>query len=152
MPNIVNVLKAEISRLARKEVREEVASLKKTVAAQRAENAALKRRLQDVEATIKQLTRINGRVTAAPAVEAADGTSDGSNGAHRFSAKGLAANRQRLELSAADFGRLIGVTGQSVYAWEAGKSRPRAGAIAAIAALRGLGKREAMARLEALKG
>jgi len=63
----------------------------------------------------------------------------------------MAANRKRLGLSAADFGLLIGASGQSVYAWEAGKTRPNADSLAAIAALRGIGKRAVEARLAALK-
>jgi DNA-binding transcriptional regulator YiaG len=63
----------------------------------------------------------------------------------------MAANRKRLELSAAEFGLLVGTTGQSVYAWESGKAKPRAQYLPAIAALRGRGKREVMSKLEALK-
>ena len=70
----------------------------------------------------------------------------------RFRAKGMAANRKRLGLSAADFGLLVGATGQSIYAWETGKTKPRPQALAAIAALRGIGKREVEARLASLKG
>lgn len=63
----------------------------------------------------------------------------------------MLSNRKRLGLSAADFGLLVGATGQSVYSWEQGKSKPRAKALAAIAALRGVGKREVAKRLQALK-
>jgi hypothetical protein len=35
--------------------------------------------------------------------------------------------------------------------WESGKTKPRPQSLAAIAALRGIGKREVAARLEALK-
>jgi DNA-binding transcriptional regulator YiaG len=52
-------------------------------------------------------------------------------------------------LSAADFGLLIGVSGQSIYKWEDGKVRPRAKQLQAILSLRGLGKREAAERLAA---
>jgi len=45
----------------------------------------------------------------------------------------------------------VGATGQSIYAWEAGKAKPRPQALASIAALRGIGKREVEARLETLK-
>jgi len=150
MPNIANVLKAEITRLSRKELRESSDALKKAVAAHRAEIAGLKRRLQALEATVKRLSKSGGASARAPtaAAEAADPATTGS----RFSAKGMAANRKRLGLSAADFGRLVGTTGQSVYAWESGKAKPRRDALAAIAALRGIGKREVAARLDALKG
>ena len=63
----------------------------------------------------------------------------------------MASNRKRLGLSAADYGLLVGATGQSVYAWESGKTKPRAKNLAAIAALRGAGKREVDARLAELK-
>jgi DNA-binding transcriptional regulator YiaG len=63
----------------------------------------------------------------------------------------MASNRKRLGLSAADFGLLVGASGQSVYAWEQGKARPRGKNLAAIAALRGVGKREVVERLAALK-
>ena len=46
---------------------------------------------------------------------------------------------------------LVGASGQSVYAWEQGKARPRGKNLAAIAALRGVGKREVVERLAALK-
>jgi DNA-binding XRE family transcriptional regulator len=76
--------------------------------------------------------------------------SNGSPNTFRFSAKGLASLRQRLGLSAADCGLLVGASSQSIYNWEEGKVRPRAKHLPAIAALRSLGKREATARLEAL--
>ncbi len=63
----------------------------------------------------------------------------------------MASNRKRLGLSAADFGMLVGATGQSVYAWEARKSKPSGKSLAAIAALRGIGKREVARRLALLK-
>ena len=70
----------------------------------------------------------------------------------RFRPQGLATNRARLGLSASDFGLLVGATGQSIYAWEAGKAAPRPQALAAIAALRSVGKREVGRRLSELKG
>ena len=141
MPNIATALKAEILRIARKAIRDETASLKKTIAPYRAEIAQLKRRARALE---QQLGRV--RKVTARAVPAADVDANGS--AHRFSAKGLAKNRQRLGLSAADFGMLIGASGQSVYKWEEGKSRPREKNLAAIAAIRSIGKKEARARLD----
>ncbi|WP_077035328.1 DNA-binding transcriptional regulator [Pelomonas sp. KK5] len=145
MPNIASVLKAEVTRLARKELRVENDSLKKAVSTQRSEIAALKRRLQELE---KAVRRLGKHATAEP--ETAETEDEGSS--LRFRAGGLAANRKRLGLSAADFGLLVGTTGQSVYAWETGKSKPRGKSLAAIAALRGVGKREVTERLAALKG
>ena len=70
----------------------------------------------------------------------------------RFSAKGLLAQRRRLGLSAADCGVLLGTSAQSVYNWEAGKVRPRARHLAAIAALRTLGKKDAAAHVAERQG
>jgi len=152
MPNIATVFKAEIARLARKEVRGNSEGLKKAVAAQRAEITALKRRIQALEALVKRLARTAGARPARSRPSDADETGESPAGELRFRAKGMAANRKRLGLSAADFGLLVGTTGQTIYAWEAGKAKPRAQALAAIAALRGIGKRDVEARLASLKG
>lgn len=152
MPNIATVLKAEITRLARRQAREASDDLRKTVAAQRSEIAGLKRRIQVLEASVKRLARHAGTDQGRP-VPAAPGEAGGPDPKGlRFRAQGMAANRKRLGLSAADFGLLVGATGQSIYAWEAGKAKPRPQSLAAIAALRGIGKREVEARLASLKG
>ena len=141
MPNIATALKAEISRVARKELRAETDSLRKAVTGYRSEIAALKRRLQALEKQTKRLGK-GSAVPTRPVDEA-----DDADGKHRFSAKGFAANRARLRLSAADYGKLLGVSQLSVYKWESGKVRPRAGYLPAIAEVRKLGKKEAAVRL-----
>jgi DNA-binding transcriptional regulator YiaG len=147
MANLASVLKSEVARLARKELRAETESLKKTVTAQRAEIATLKRRTAEMEKTLKALVRLVNK-----ADQAAEPTQvDGEDGQFRFRASRMASNRKRLGLSAEDFGLLVGASGQSVYLWEGGKTKPRPQSLAAIAALRGIGKREVAARLEALK-
>ena len=142
MPNIAAILKSEITRLARKQVRDETLDLKKTIAPYRSEIAALKKRTQGLERQIKRMSKGMTKVQAP-----ADGKSDK---AKRFSAKGLAKNRQRLGLSAQDFGALIGASALSVYKWEKGDVRPRDKHIQAIAAIRTMGKKEATAKLDRL--
>lgn len=44
---------------------------------------------------------------------------------HRFSAARLAAHRTKLGLSAAGYGRLVGMSGATIYLWEQGERRPR---------------------------
>ena len=58
----------------------------------------------------------------------------------RFSARSVKAQRQRLGLSAADYGKLLGVSGLTIYNWEHEKSRPRKAQFAALVAARDLGK------------
>ena len=152
MPNIATVFKAEITRLARKEVRDSGDGLKKTVSAQRAEISNLKKRIQALEVAVKQLVKSAGTRAARPQpLEVKEAGETEATGL-RFRAAGMAANRKRLGLSASDFGLLVGATGQSIYAWESGKAKPRPQALAAIAALRGVGKREVEAKLAGLKG
>lgn len=143
MPNIAAVLKSEIARIARKEIKQEAESLKKAAAAHRREIAVLKKRLHELEVQAKSASKRTAR-------QVKPDDSEEPQSAHRFSAKGLAALRGRLALSAADFGRLIGASALSVYKWEQGKAHPRAKYLSAIAAVRGIGKREATKRLAAL--
>ncbi len=150
MANIANVLKSEISRLARKETRAEMDALRKNSSAQRSEIAALERRVQELE---KVLTALSKHLDGAPSRGRgkAENAADEAGNRHRFSAKGMASNRKRLGLTAAEFAALVGTTEQSIYAWEAGRTQPRAKFLEAIAALRGLGKREVKAKLAALQ-
>lgn len=142
MPNIASILKSEITRIARKEIRAEVEGLKKSVSGYRLEIASLKRRAQSLEQQVKRLEK------SAPKPKA---LTLETGKALRFSAKGLAKQRQRLELSADAVGVLVGASGQSVYNWEAGKARPRANHLTAIAALRTLSKKQAADVLAARK-
>ena len=143
MPNIASVLKEEIARVARKEVRSETEKLKKSSAQYRSDIAALKRRVATLEQQVSRLDKNVAKKTTVPAAPVADSWV-------RFSAKGFSTQRQRLGLSAADMGTLLGVSVQTIYNWEAGNTSPRGQQMSAIAAVRDMGKREASARLSEL--
>jgi len=140
MTNLANLLKGEITRLARKEIRSQLAALRKSSAKYKQDIAALRRQLTEQQRLISALQRSPGKASTAPS----------SATRARFSAKGLRTVRARLGLSAADFGRLAGVSGQSIYQWESERTVPRDSQKAAIAGLRSLGKRTALARLAAM--
>jgi DNA-binding transcriptional regulator YiaG len=146
MPNIALALKAEMARVARKEIRAETEDIKKASAQYRTHIAALRRRIEGLERDLKRAKK--GTTAGEPAAA----TNDVDAVKRRFSAARLAATRKKLGLSAADFGALIGVTGQSIYKWEAGEVRPRTRQLEALASVRGLGKREAAAKLQAIRG
>ena len=139
-PILEPYLKTEISRLSRREIRKEVLPLRKIAAAHRREIAALKRTIAALDRHTKSLA------TAATRQPNASTPSDEKQ--TRFVAKGLVSLRKRLALSAADLARLLGVSMQSVYNWEHRKATPRKEQVAAIAALRSIGKKEARQRLE----
>jgi DNA-binding transcriptional regulator YiaG len=145
MPNIAAVLKEEITRLARREIRRQTNVLRKASAQYRRDIAGMKRRLSDLQRQVGPLKKQVLRGVPAQAAQAEEEQV-------RFTAKGLRSQRQRLGLSADNYGKLIGVTGQTIYSWERGTSRPRRAQLAPIASLRHLGKREAQARLEQTKG
>jgi len=141
MPNIATVLKAEIIRVARKEIRTETEIFKNASAKSRSEILALKQRIVTLEKTVSRLSRGAGK---APGGKAEPGKAPRV----RFTTKGLISMRQRLRLSAKELGALLGVSAQTVYNWEGEKSKPRPQQVAALASLRGMGKRKATARLK----
>jgi len=145
MPNIATVFKEEILRLARKEIRRQTNVFRKASAQYRKDIAEMKRRVADLQRKVVPLEK---QVLKNIPPQAAEVDADHV----RFTAKGLRSQRQRLGLSAANYGKLIGVTGQTIYSWEQETSRPRKQQFAPIAALRHIGKREAQARLEQLNG
>lgn len=138
MPNFSSLLKSEIARIAKKEIRTESGSLKKTVSQQRSDIAALKRRIAELEGLVRKLAR--NKPTATKALE--------TEKSLRFRVAGFMTLRKKLGLSAAEMGQLLGVSAQSVYKWEQGKARPRASQLKQIAAVRKLGKREVQTRLQ----
>lgn len=139
MANIASLLKSEISRIARKEIRAETETLKKASAQYRGDIAALKRRLAEQDRLIAKLRKNK------PTAPADDKVEESSQ--LRFRADGFASLRKKLGLSAADMGKLLGVSLQTIYHWEKGQSKPRANQLQAIAAIRNLGKRSAAEKL-----
>lgn len=139
MANIASLLKSEITRIARKEIRAEIQALRKASAQYRSDIAALKRRLAEQDRLIAKLRKNK------PAA-AADGKAEEVSQL-RFRADGFASLRKKLGLSAAEMGKLLGVSLQTIYHWEKGQSKPRANQLQGIAEVRKLGKRGAAARL-----
>lgn len=100
--------KAEITRLARRELRIETEPLKKYLASHRSDIAALKKQVRAQEIELKRLAR--GASSRVP--EPNDEPSQ-----VRFRPDGMKSHRQKLGLSAKDYGLLIGASALSVYIW-----------------------------------
>jgi DNA-binding transcriptional regulator YiaG len=141
MPNIATVLKAEIARLAKKEAKSAVATLKRASVQHRGDIAKLKRLIDQQAKEIvalrkqQQQPQDNGE----------------SKESARFSARSVKAQRKRSGLSAAEYGKLVGVSGLTIYSWESGRSRPRKAQLARFMAVRGIRKREAMRKLQEIE-
>jgi len=143
MPNIAAVLKEEIRRLARREIKANTSSTKGAVAQYRRDIAKLKRQMSAQAKEIALLKTQERKRLGQPAVK-----DKGELEGVRFSARSVRAQRRKLKLSAADYGKLVGVSGLTIYNWEHGKARPRQKQLTALVAVRGLGRRAALAKLE----
>lgn len=141
MSNIASVFKDEVARQVRRQLRGETESLKKASYRYRSDIAALKRRIDALEKLVSHLEK-SAKANVPPAAKEDPDTK------LRFKPQGVRAQRTRLDLSAPEMGALIGVSAQTIYNWETGKTRPRPEQMPAIAAVRKMGKREAKARLD----
>jgi len=145
MSELTKVLRTEISRVAKKEARGLVEPARKSSSAAKRELVALKRRVAGLERALSIL-RKSARNPAAAFKPV------GPARAIRFTARGVRAQRDRLGMSAEDFGKLLGVSSQAIYNWEHGAARPRTALLDRLAVVRAIGKREARARLRSLDG
>ena len=145
MPNIATVLKQEIIRLARKEVNSQTKAIRKANAQYRRDIAQLKRHAAALSKQVAYLERQERKRASKGALKA-------STEGRRFSSPGLKTHREKLGFSAAEYARLVGVSAQTIYSWEYGKSKPRDEQLGSLVAVRDLGKREALKRLELLEG
>ena len=144
MPDVASVLKEEIRRLARKEV--------KTA------TSAQAKQIRDLKSVVKELRgQVSGlqkRLTAVRTQAASVKTSVDDSGeekkAIRISPASIRNHRKRLKLSQAQLGRLLGVSTTTVVFWESGRSAPRGGNRQALAEMRNLGRKDAEALLAAV--
>jgi DNA-binding transcriptional regulator YiaG len=146
MPNLAKILREEVQRLAKKQVRTGLTPLRR-------DNIRLKRTVADLRRQVDTLARANRdlatKVSSVVGPMAAERTAEQAPKL-RPTSKSLARLRRRLDLTQAEFGRLIGVTGQAVMHWEGKGSRVRMrnANLVALAGIQNIGKREARRRLE----
>ncbi len=142
MANLTVALREEISRVARKVIRTELAVIKRNSAYHRRVIAQLKRQITELERQIISLEKQERRLakTSSSETHKTEG--------FRFSPARLKAHRKRLGISAAAYASLINVSPLSVYNWEHGMAKPRQSQIAALGEIKSLGKREVKLRLK----
>lgn len=147
MPNIAQLLKDEISRLARKEVRtictplqQQIRDLRKANRQQREAIDALQRRISQLQASANSST---DKILKTPAI-----TNDRQI---RLSGSSIKKHRIRLRLSQGQLGQLLNVSTNTIVRWEQDKSRPREAYRASIAQLRTMGVREVKKLLASVK-
>jgi len=138
MPNIAQVLKEEISRLARKEVRAACDPLRKQV---RSLRDKVKQQQSVVARLEKDLSKAAAQSSDTRASLYAPKEKETKTRA-RATPASIRRHRHRLGLSQADLGKLLGVSTNTVVRWEAGSSRPRAQHRGALLKLREVGVRD----------
>ncbi|MBT4503208.1 MAG: helix-turn-helix domain-containing protein [Gemmatimonadetes bacterium] len=144
MPNIAEVLKQEIGRLARKEVKASCAPLQNQIRELRKTVSAQKQTIAQLEKAIAQLAALpaDGGQPIQVAAEA-------EQVKVRLSPASIKRIRNRFKISQGQLAQLLDVSTNTIVRWEAGTSVPRARYKQALGKLRGLGKREIKKQLEA---
>lgn len=145
MPNLAQALKQEISRIARKEVREDIAALRKASTVYRSEIASLKRSVKELSSQIRLAQRSAARVLPVHAVEPA---TKRPGRKREFSAERLKTKRLSLGLTQMQMAQLLGISPLSQWKWESGQVTPRASMLQPYFEVMRLSKREAHGRLE----
>jgi DNA-binding transcriptional regulator YiaG len=145
MPNLSQVIKAEIARISRREIKTSTNPLRASTVALKKSAADLKKRVAVIEAETKRLVAFYTRLQTERQAQAPHA----SDSKTRITSKGIRALRNKLGLSQESFARLLGVSSQAVYIMEHknGRLSLRSGTLASLLSIRGIGRREARAKL-----
>ena len=134
--------------MARKELKDELLSLRKSATAHRSEIAALKRDVKALMVALRATQRAMPKPEAAPVKEqGAPAIREPKSKAQNFDAAAFAALRQSFGITQAQMATLVEASPLSVYKWESGKVTPRAAQLERIDAVMKMGKRAVANRL-----
>lgn len=144
MGKVEAIIKSEIVRLAKREMRKVTIPLRKDV-------WTLKNTVSKLRKTVLNLERFialqKKEWEKKPPLKAAPEEVETS----RVSPRLIQSLRKRLGLSQRDFATLAGVTPLAVYQWESGVFKPKKEKKGVLVALRKLGRRDARKLLEEMK-
>ena len=142
MPNVAQVLREEITRLARKEVRAACDPLRKHV-------RTLRQTVKSQQATITKLDKALAKMANLSTSSSASlYAPEEEETRARVTPASIKRHRSRLKLSQAQLGALLDVSTNTIVRWEAGTSNPRVQHRAALIKLRDLGRRDVTKMLE----
>lgn len=144
MGKVEAIIKSEIVRLAKREMRKVTTPLKKDVWNLKSAVSQLRKTVLDLERFIALQRK---EWEKKPPLEAAPEEIETS----RLSPRLIRSLRKRLRLSQRDLARLAGVTPLAVYQWESGVFKPKKEKRGVLVALRKLGRRDAKKLLDEMK-
>lgn len=156
MTTFAETLKKEIARVARKELREEITSLRKLSTTQRSDLSALKKEVKSLQSSLKKMEKLRVAPSSSASLAKPSRTTKPSPDTPRgkpgrkvtFTAERLKAQRSRLGFTQEQMGQLLGVSALSIWKWESGGAAPRAARVPEILGKIAMGKREALSLIE----
>jgi len=146
MPTLDRLIKDKIDRATSSALRREVSPVAKQLREVKREVS----RLSKANAALaKQVARLTSEAdkNAAGKIRASEAETD----AARIGPRSIASTRKKLKLGRREFGLLAGVTGNAVYLWETGESRPSGKSRAALVGLRKIGVKDARSMLQGME-
>ena len=143
MPTLAALLKEEISKIARKEVQDQVRELRQTVREQRDAIARLEKQVGSAKAKAATKPAAAKPAAAKPAAKVRKPAGDTDRRKQlRIAPNTIKKHRKRLKLSQAELGEILNVSTNTVLRWEAGTSKPRSKHLPGLDQLRTISKRE----------
>lgn len=148
MPNLSQILKAEISRISRREAKAMVGPVRQS-------NTALKQAVWLLKSKVLALETENRRLLAFYKAARENQTKVSAEQVQnaRLTARTVRAMRRKMGLSRQAFGKLVGITGGAVFMMEQrhGRLRLRQQTLVNLLSVKGMGRREAKKRLDEVK-
>ena len=145
MAKLESIIKSEITRLAKHEVRSVFLPLRRDV-------WGLKLKLSNLIKNFTVLDRMAKEISKAKSAEPKLDASPEEVKASRLTPERIAGLRKKLGISQREMGVLVGATTGAVLSWEKGKFRPQREKKAALVALRKVRKRDVRKMLEEKAG
>jgi len=134
---LASALKAEVRRLAAKEVQKGLRSLRAMQRQMKKLRLAARANRRGLRAVERSFGRLESRVPAG-----------GRRGrGARLSGEDIRSLRARLRMTREQFARLLGVSPGSIFGWETGRTVPRGRSMARVLEVRKMGVRRARARI-----
>jgi DNA-binding transcriptional regulator YiaG len=145
MNTFSNAFRAEVVRMARKELKPELQAMRKSLTSHRSEIASLKREIKALSSQFKASKRLS-KTDQPPAEEAAFEPRKGGR-QWTFKPEALTAKRIELGVTGLDMAKLLQASPLSVRKWETGNANPRAAQLVRIRDVLTMGKRKALSVL-----
>lgn len=156
MNTFSNAFRAEVVRMARKELKPELQGMRKAITGHRTEIAALKRDLKSLTSKVRKLERLVERGHAAVSRSVLSPVAPNSASANRrgrpfvFDHETLIAKRAQFHFTQAEMAKVLQVSSASLYKWETGTVKPQAAQVVRLREVLKMGVRQARAELAQL--